>query len=81
VKINGYGDKVHVQFTNFSSEGQVTLDIYDIMGRKVIDTRTVATGNSSYEVNVPNVVSGFYFSVLSGKDYQKTEKVFLTTDK
>jgi hypothetical protein len=81
VTVNGYANEVAVTFSNFTMLDAVTLNIYDITGRKVITQQQIATGNSRHSIKLTDVVTGYYFVVLNGNNYEKAAKVFLSADK
>ena len=81
VRIFGSGNQVNVNFANFSNPDKLTMNIYDLTGRKVIASQLLSTGSSRHVVTLNEIVTGYYFVVLSGGDYEKAEKVFISTDK
>jgi len=78
VGISGYANQVIVVFHSFTALDEVTLNIYDVTGRKIIGTQEIPTGDTKHTINMSDIVSGYYFVVLTGKDYEKAAQIFLT---
>jgi len=64
---------------NLSSAGSVTLDIYDLLGRKVqtLAEGYQAAGNHQVTWNAESVSSGVYFAKLSANDQTQSQKLVL----
>lgn len=80
INILGYQDQVTVLFTNVN-DPEVVMNIYDVVGRKVIESRELDTKQSKHVVKLGDIASGYYFVVLEGKQTKTDKKVFLTSDK
>ena len=80
VNITGYSKQVSIVFHSFSTLDEVTLNIYDLTGRKLVAAQKLSTGDSKHVINMTDIANGYYFVVLTGKNYEKAEKVFLTNE-
>ena len=61
------------------TDGQIGLELYDIQGRQMIETRTesLLSGNTSkYQINVSNLSEGMYFVRLKIDEKYYFHKVF-----
>lgn len=71
---NPVNDQISVSYLG-DEEKVVTLDVYDITGRKLISKANQHFQNSFVELNVSNFVSGVYFiNVINGKDVNERFK-------
>jgi PKD repeat protein len=80
LEITGYTNKVTVAFEKYP-DAEVTLDIFDVVGRKIIETMTLNTRQPRHLVQLDNIISGYYFVKVSGDSGIHTKKVFLSGDK
>lgn len=76
IQVFGFERTVTVRFNNWKDK-QVSLDVFDLTGRKVIDTRTLNTTQSQYQIVIIDVVTGYYFVRVQGNSGVVTERVFL----
>ncbi len=76
IRIFGFGRTVTVRFDNWADK-TVQLELYDLTGRKVIDTRTLNTTQAEHQLQVNEVVDGYYFVRVQGASGAKVQRVFL----
>jgi hypothetical protein len=65
---------------NLASKSQVTLKIYDILGREVtflVNNETMSAGKYSKQWNAANMPSGIYFYRLQAGNFVQTKKLVL----
>src|SRR5690606_38642382 len=60
VSIIGFENKVSVILGNIK-QPSVTLNIYDVVGRKVVETQTLDTKQNRHNVVLNDIASGYYF--------------------
>ncbi|MDX2002449.1 MAG: PKD domain-containing protein [Chitinophagales bacterium] len=77
VLVYAYANDIVVNFKRFDQLKDVTMDVFDMTGRKVISPEVLLTGDSKYRFPVGHLAQGQYFVVLTGKDYQYTKKIML----
>lgn len=75
------GNIINIEFANTASTGNVSIDVIDVMGRKVIATKTVdpTVGKLSFATN--DIATGYYFVKVTGKGFDTVQKVFLGDNK
>jgi len=75
---NPFNARTTISYT-LSEQAEVTLEIYDILGRRVetLVSQTQPAGLYQTTWNAGNVSSGAYFYRLSAGDYTRTEKIVL----
>lgn len=57
----------------------VTLEIHDVVGKKVFtETKVAHSGKNSREINIDNLLNGTYFIVLKSNDFTKTLRFNIT---
>ncbi len=76
IRIFGFGNTVTVRFSNWNGE-QAQMDIYDLVGRKVVNTITLDTNTSEHQIMMPEVANGYYFVCINGANGLKTERIYL----
>lgn len=76
IQVYGFERTVTVRFNSWNDR-QVSLDLFDLTGRKVIDTRTLNTNQSQHQIVVNDVVTGYYFVRIQGTSGVVTERIFL----
>ena len=64
---------------NFSSTTNVTLKIYDILGKEIatLVNEEKLSGNYSIEFNAKNLTSGIYYCRIISNNYSSTKKMIL----
>ena len=80
VTIYGYQDVVTIGFLNIN-EPSVKVDLFDLTGRKIIETLTLETSQAKHEIKLSSIPTGYYFVRVTGTDTYADEKLFLTSDK
>lgn len=69
------GDIVTVDYFSVQEEMNVTVQMYDILGKQVVNTsNAVVAGENMIEMNVANLEAGFYFVVISNGKSSYSEK-------
>ncbi len=64
-------------YINFGQEGEYTVSVYDLMGRKVYKDFVTTTSGSIEELNLSYEASGYYMVKIATGKAQKTFKTFL----
>lgn len=80
VSISSYQDVVTIGFLNLN-DPSVQVDIFDLTGRKIIETLTLETAQSSHQLKMSSIPTGYYFVKVSGTNTYSDKKIFLTSDK
>jgi PKD repeat protein len=79
VNISSYQDVITLGFLNLK-DPSVQVDIFDLSGRKIIETLSLETSQSSHQIKMTQIASGYYFVRVTGADTYADKKIFLTSD-
>jgi PKD repeat protein len=79
VTITSYQDVITIGFLNLKDPA-VQVDIFDLTGRKIIETLTLETGQAKHQIKMSYIPSGYYFVRVTGTDTYSDKKIFLTSD-
>jgi PKD repeat protein len=71
------GTTINIEFANIAVSSSVSIDVLDVMGRKVIATQTVDPASGKYSFEVGDIAIVYYFVKLTGKGFDTVQKVFL----
>lgn len=74
--IFGFGKVVTIRFNNWADQ-QVSVEVYDLTGRKVIATQTLSTSLGEQQLHLPDAVNGYYFVRAYGASGSVVARVFL----
>lgn len=79
VNISSYQDVITLGFLNLK-DPSVQVDIFDLSGRKIIETLTLETTQSTHQIKMSYIASGYYFVRVVGTNTYSDQKIFLTSD-
>lgn len=80
VSILGFENRVTIIFSNIK-QAEATLNIYDVVGRKVISAEKLDTKQSRHEITLNEIATGNYFVVVEAEGLRVDKKVFLSAEK
>ena len=76
---NPFNPVTNIKF-GLPKNSQVTLKIFDLLGREVavlVNNQNLASGNYTFDFNAANIPSGIYFYRLSAGDFSDVKKMTL----
>ncbi len=79
VKITSYGDVITIGFLNLK-DPTVNVDIFDLTGRRIIETLKLETSQAKHQIKMSQIASGYYFVRVTGANTNTDEKVLLSSD-
>jgi hypothetical protein len=79
VNISSYQDVITLGFLNLK-DPSVQVDIFDLSGRKIIETLNLESTQSSHQIKMSQIASGYYFVRVTGANTYADKKIFLTSD-
>ncbi len=74
--ITANGNDISVIFGS-STEGKLTMDVTDVMGRKIIATTNIEAAQHKYDLHMSDIAAGCYFIHITGNNFDKVQKVIL----
>lgn len=80
IHIFNYQDNVTITFMNLN-DPQVQVDIFDLTGRKIMETQTIETIQKRHDIKLSDIVSGYYFVRVYGPNSYADKKLFISNDR
>lgn len=79
VTITSYQDVITISFLNLK-DPMVQVNIFDLTGRKVIETLSLETSQNKHQIKMSKIANGYYFVRVTGANTDSDKKVFLNSD-
>lgn len=76
VKVTAIKNSINIELKNVSDDN-LTMNLFNLVGQRVIATQNIETAQSLHTITLNNVVDGYYFVELKGANTEFVQQVLI----